>query len=48
MLPFAPSAERNKDPILHALRPWLETRARVIEIGSGTAEESMRSAIHSG
>uniref|UniRef100_UPI003BACD776 DUF938 domain-containing protein n=1 Tax=Stappia sp. TaxID=1870903 RepID=UPI003BACD776 len=41
MLPFAPSAERNKDPILHALRPWLETRARVIEIGSGTGQHAV-------
>ena len=41
MLPFAPSAERNKDPILNALRHWLKNHNRVLEIGSGTGQHAM-------
>lgn len=41
MLPFAPSAERNKDAILAALRPRLAHRRRVLEIGSGTGQHAV-------
>lgn len=35
-IPEAPAAERNKAPILDALRPRLESCREVLEIGSGT------------
>jgi SAM-dependent methyltransferase len=35
---FAPSAGRNRDPILHALRPHLPPSGVVLEIASGTGE----------
>lgn len=41
MLPFAPSADRNKAPILDALRPLLEKHSRVLEIGSGTGQHAV-------
>ncbi|MBC2859030.1 DUF938 domain-containing protein [Stappia sp. 28M-7] len=41
MIPFAPSAERNKDAILAALRPHLAHRRRVLEIGSGTGQHAL-------
>lgn len=41
MLPFAPSAERNKDAILAALRPRLAQCRRVLEIGSGTGQHAV-------
>ncbi len=41
MLPFAPSAERNKDAILAALRPHLAHCRRVLEIGSGTGQHAV-------
>lgn len=41
MLPFAPSAERNKDPILAGLAPHLAGRRRVLEIGSGTGQHAV-------
>lgn len=37
-LPFAPSAERNKLPILHALQDLLPSAGQVLEIGSGTGQ----------
>jgi SAM-dependent methyltransferase len=41
VIPFAPSAERNKDAILAALRPHLAHRRRVLEIGSGTGQHAV-------
>ncbi len=38
MKPFSPSAERNKEPILQALKPELDEGQTVLEIGSGTGQ----------
>jgi SAM-dependent methyltransferase len=40
-LPFAPACERNKRPILVALRPILPERGRLLEIGSGTGQHAV-------
>ena len=37
-LPFSEACERNKGPILDALRPLLPARGHVLEIGSGTGQ----------
>jgi len=37
LIPPSPAAERNKTPLLQALRPYLVSGTRVLEIGSGTA-----------
>ena len=42
--PFAPSAARNADAILAALRTELEPDARVLEIGAGTGQHAVRFA----
>lgn len=42
--PFAPSAERNREPLLAALRPRLATARRVLEIGSGTGQHAVHFA----
>ena len=39
--PFSPSCERNKDPILSAIRPVLLNRTRVLEVGSGTGQHAV-------
>mgnify|MGYP006281576183 CR=1 FL=1 len=39
-LPCSPACERNRGPILDALRPLLAGRARVVEIGSGTGQHA--------
>lgn len=39
--PFAPHCERNKDPILALLQPYLVNRHRVLEIGSGTGQHAV-------
>lgn len=39
--PFAPSCERNRDPILAVLRRHLADRLRVLEIGSGTGQHAV-------
>lgn len=41
MLPFAPSAERNKDAILAAVGPYLAGCRHVLEIGSGTGQHAV-------
>ncbi|WP_428696385.1 DUF938 domain-containing protein [Stappia sp.] len=41
MLPFAPSAERNKDAILAGLAPHLAQCRRILEIGSGTGQHAV-------
>ena len=35
---FAPSAARNRDPLLQALLPHLPPRGTVLEVASGTGE----------
>lgn len=42
--PFAPSAERNREPILAALRPRLAGVRRLLEIGSGTGQHAVHCA----
>lgn len=40
-LPFAPASERNKRPILAALRGVLPARGRLLEIGAGTGQHAV-------
>lgn len=40
-LPFAPASERNKRPILAALRHVLPGRGRLLEIGAGTGQHAV-------
>jgi len=42
--PHAPACERNREPILEVLRPWLADRRRVLEIGSGTGQHAVHFA----
>ncbi len=39
--PFAPSCERNRDPILAVLREYFADSRRVLEIGSGTGQHAV-------
>ncbi|HYC43816.1 MAG TPA: DUF938 domain-containing protein [Noviherbaspirillum sp.] len=39
--PFSPACERNREPILTALRRILPTSGRVLEIGSGTGQHAV-------
>jgi hypothetical protein len=39
-LPYSPAAERNRQPILEALTPWLTRSRTVLEIGSGTGQHA--------
>ena len=39
-IPFAPSAERNKTPILEVLKRVIPKGVRVLEIGSGTGQHA--------
>jgi SAM-dependent methyltransferase len=41
MLPFSAACERNKDPILEALRIRFADRTQVLEIGSGTGQHAV-------
>jgi len=42
--PFAPSCERNRDPILDVLRERFRARKTVLEIGSGTGQHAVHFA----
>lgn len=42
--PFSPACERNRDPILAALREPFSTRRTVLEIGSGTGQHAVHFA----
>lgn len=42
--PFSPACERNRDPILAALREPFATRRQVLEIGSGTGQHAVHFA----
>lgn len=44
LLPFSDACERNKDPILDAMRPYLESVQNVLEIGSGTGQHALHIA----
>ena len=39
--PFSPSCERNKDPILSAIRTLLINKKSVLEVGSGTGQHAV-------
>jgi hypothetical protein len=40
-VPFSAACDRNKEPILAALRSWLPAAAEVLEIGSGTGQHGV-------
>lgn len=42
--PFAPAADRNRDPILEVLRDVLPIRGQVLEIASGTGQHAVHLA----
>ena len=42
--PYSPACERNRDPILAALRTHFADRRRVLEIGSGTGQHAVHFA----
>lgn len=42
--PFSAACERNRDPILAALRPHFADRRHVLEIGSGTGQHAVHFA----
>jgi hypothetical protein len=44
MLPFAPASERNRAPILEALRPRMPSTGCVLEIGAGTGQHAVHFA----
>jgi SAM-dependent methyltransferase len=44
MLPFSEACERNKGPILEALRDAFADRRRVLEIGAGTGQHAVHFA----
>ena len=42
--PYAPSCDRNRDPILQVLRRHFAARRHVLEIGSGTGQHAVHFA----
>lgn len=45
-IPFSQACERNKDPILEVIQPYLVTSKSVLEIGTGTAQHALHFAQH--
>lgn len=43
---FNPAAERNKQPLLEAIAPWLADAAEVLEIGAGSGQHACHFARH--
>ncbi|PPT90351.1 DUF938 domain-containing protein [Xanthomonas theicola] len=43
--PYAPSCDRNRDPILQVLRRHFADRCHVLEIGSGTGQHAVHFAV---
>ena len=41
MLNFSDSCQRNQQPILQQLKPWLQPGAEVLEIGSGSGQHAL-------
>jgi len=41
MKPYSEASDRNKDPILSVIRPYLEQTRNVLEIGSGTGQHAV-------
>lgn len=41
VLPYSPASERNREPILQALRPRMPDRGTVLEIGAGTGQHAV-------
>ena len=41
MKPYSEASDRNKDPILRTIRPYLEHARNVLEIGSGTGQHAV-------
>lgn len=46
MKPYSEACERNKEPILKALRSWWTQPSTVLEIGSGTGQHAVHFARH--
>lgn len=44
VIPYSEACERNKDPILDVISPFLEKVDRVLEVGSGTAQHAVHFA----
>ena len=40
-IPYSEACERNKDPILSVLQPYLKDTSSVLEIGTGTAQHAV-------
>jgi len=39
--PYSEACDRNRDPILEAIRPWLSECTALLEIGSGTGQHAV-------
>lgn len=44
--PFSPAADRNKEAILEVLKEYIQTSARLLEIGTGTGQHAVFIAKH--
>lgn len=45
-IPFSGACERNKDPIIEVISPYLQEAKSVLEIGSGTGQHALYFAEH--